>query len=473
MSIKVLGDTTVRVWVLLTLLFLLACGTGTRADTVPSATVVPAGGAVETVPPMPPAAASAEPTATAAPTVTPTPVPPSPSPTASAGPASEDAESARLAVAAFDFLETFTRKVSPRESATEQERAAAEFLRQRFEALGYDVRLQPFEVEMERARISLAGEGESIPGIRLSRSPYGEATGLLVDVGRAFEKDIPDGGIDGMIALIERGTISFEEKIARVTAAGAVAAIVYNNASVNFRGTLATDGSIPAVSITRAAGDRLLARLSQGDVRTTVTVAHVVADSVNVIAEMPGADPDGGMVILGGHYDTVPGVPGANDNGSGIAVLMTIASEVADRSYPFTLRFVGFGAEEIGLFGSRFHVESLSAHDLEGVIAMLNFDALGSGRTAGVLGDPALVQSTLDVAAAGDVDVEEQSLGAGWSSDHAPFENAGVPVLFFLSDDFSRIHSPEDRLEFVRPELIGDAAAMAIGMLDLLSARES
>lgn len=461
-----------RVWVLLALLFLLACGTGPRADTVPRSTAVPAGGAVETVPPIPPVAAGAEPTATAAPTVTPPPVP-SPTPVA-AEPESEDTVSARLALEAFDFLETFTREVSPRESATEQERDAAEFLRQRFETLGYDVRLEPFEVEMERARISLAGEGESISGIRLSRSPYGEATGLLIDVGRAFEKDIPDGGIDGKIALIERGTISFEEKVTRVTAAGAVAAIIYNSASINFRGTLATDGSIPALSVSRAAGNRLLARLSQGDVRATVSVAHVVADSVNVVAEMPGADPDGGLVILGGHYDTVPGVAGANDNGSGIAALITIASEVADRSYPFTLRFVGFGAEEIGLFGSRFHVESLSAHDLESILAMFNFDALGTGRAAGVLGDPALVQSTLDVAAASGVHVEEhRSLGAGWSSDHAPFENAGVRVLFFLSDDFSRIHTPEDRMEFVQPELLGDAAALAIGMLDLLRDAES
>ena len=467
MSIKVLGDTTVRVWVLLTLIFLLACGTGTPSGTVPRATAVPADGAVETVPPAPPVAAGSEPTAT------PTPVPPSPSPTASAEPVSEDAVSARLALEAFDFLETFTREVSPRESTTEQEQDAAEFLRQRFEALGYDVHLQPFEVEMERAQVSLAGEGESISGFRLSRSPYGEATGLLVAVGRAFEEDIPDGGIAGRIALIERGTISFEEKVSRVTAAGAVAAIVYNNAAWHFRGTLATDGSIPAVSVTRAAGERLLASISQGSVRATVSVAPVVADSVNVIAEMPGADPDGGLVILGGHYDTVPGVPGANDNGSGIAALMTIAAEVSDRSYPFTLRFIGFGAEEIGLYGSQFHVESLSEDDLDGVIAMFNFDALGTGRAAGVLGDPALVQSTLDVAAAGGVDVEEQSLGAGWSSDHAPFENAGVPVLFFLSDDFSRIHSPEDRLEFVRPELLGDAASLAIGMLNLLRDAES
>ena len=477
MTSKVLRVATVRVWVLLTLVFLLACGPETTADTVPGATAATAADAVETVPPMPPVAPGAEPTATAPPrTVSPTvtPPPPSPSATAIAEPASGDAVSSHLALDAMDFLETFTREVSPRESATEEERAAAEFLRQQFEALGYDVRLQPFEVEMERAQVSLAGGDESISGIRLSRSPSGEAAGLLFDAGGAFEGDIPSGGIAGRIALIERGTIPFEEKVERVAAAGAVAAIVYNNVAGPFRGTLATVASIPALSIPRAGGERLLARLSQEDVHATVSVAYVLADSLNVIAERPGADPDGGLVILGGHYDTVPGVPGANDNGSGIATLVTVASEVRDRSYPFTLRFVGFGSEEVGLYGSRFHVESLSEDELGGIIAMLNFDALGTGRAAGVLGDPGLVQSALAVAETGRIDVEEHlSLGAGSSSDHAPFESAGVPVLFFLSDDFSRIHTQGDRLEFVQPELLGDATVLAVGLLDLLRGAES
>ena len=53
----------------------------------------------------------------------------------------------------------------------------------------------------------------------------------------------------------------------------------------------------------------------------------------------------------------------------------------------------------------------------------------------------------------------------------APFSEAGIPVVFFLGDDSSRIHSPEDKLEFVRPELLGPAVAMAVALLDQLDAR--
>ena len=83
-----------------------------------------------------------------------------------------------------------------------------------------DVRLQPFEVETERARVSLAGEDESIPGFRLSRSPYGEASGPPRRCRRRLRGGYPRRRIDGKIALIERGSIPFEEKIARVTAGG-------------------------------------------------------------------------------------------------------------------------------------------------------------------------------------------------------------------------------------------------------------
>ena len=102
------------------------------------------------------------------------------------------------------------------------------------------------------------------------------------------------------------------------------------------------------------------------------------------------------MIVLGGHYDTVPEVPGANDNGSGIATLIAIAREVSEKSYPFTMRFIGFGSEELGLLGSRFYVDSLSPQEREATITMLNFDALGTGDVVGVLGDLDLISSAVE-----------------------------------------------------------------------------
>ena len=59
--------------------------------------------------------------------------------------------------------------------------------------------------------------------------------------------------------------------------------------------------------------------------------------------------------------------------------------------------------------------------------------------------------------------------GANLSSDHAPFSEAGIPTVFFLADDISRIHSAEDTLEFVRPELLGGSAVLGIALLAALS----
>jgi aminopeptidase YwaD len=374
----------------------------------------------------------------------------------------------------MDFLTTLTAKASPRASATEQEEAAAEYLVREFEALGYQARLQPFTVQLENTRVSVVPSGQGkrdIESIAMSLSGRGSASGALVNVGKAFQEDIPPAGLGGKIALIQRGDITFEEKVSRVAQAGAVAALVYNNAPGLFRGAMSQQAAIPAVTISQDSGEAILALTSSAEVSASISVEIQERSSHNVIAEKPGAAGDGRAVVLGGHYDTVPAVPGANDNGSGTAAFMTIAREVANRSYPFTLRFMGFGSEELGLEGSSFYVNSLSAQERENIIAMLNFDALGTGPVLGVMGDADLVARVIERGQKDGVDVARRFGIGGGSSDHASFQQAGIPVAFFLADDFSRIHTPEDRLEFVRPELLGNAAALGIALLDSLAER--
>jgi aminopeptidase YwaD len=165
----------------------------------------------------------------------------------------------------------------------------------------------------------------------------------------------------------------------------------------------------------------------------------------------------------------VPGVPGANDNGSGIATLLAIAEEIADKPYPFTIRFIAFGSEELGLEGSRYYVDNLTQDELDQILAMLNFHALGTSSASAILATDELADMALQIAGAGGIELVRQlELDAG-TSDYAPFFDEGIPFVFFLGNDFSRIHAPEDTLEFVRPELMGNAAALAIGLLDELA----
>ena len=452
-----------------TLIALVACGSSRSA----------------TESPTPTAAASPIPIATAVPTIqapVPTQVLPTPSPTpaptvtAIPSPTVTPVPSA-LSDATFAFLERLTLEYSPRESATDAELAAAQFLKSRFDELGYATRLQEFTVgpiPKSELTITSGSEPEEVWSYPMGMSHEGVSPGVLRFIGKAFEEDIPEEGLEGQIALIERGEITFEEKVERVAEAGAVGVIVFNNRPGRFYGDLRNQSTIPAVSISRGDGRDLLDLIEEGKIEAQVTVESKILPSRNVIAEMPGSENTGKTVVIGAHYDTVPDSPGANDNASGIATIMTIAKHVAGNSYPFTVRFVLFGSEEIGLFGSRHYVDALGAEGIDSTIAMLNFDTVGSGSNLGVLGSPDLIGEAMRLGERfGPNLVRITTLPPNVSSDHAPFQDADIPVMFLLSDDSSRIHTPEDKLPWIEPNLLGWSAEIGIGLLDWLSSTET
>ncbi len=92
---------------------------------------------------------------------------------------------------------------------------------------------------------------------------------------------------------------------------------------------------------------------------------------VNVFAEKPGTDSEAGAILLAAHYDTVLNSPGADDNGTGVAVLLEIARLFNSASTPRTLQLAFFDKEEAGLLGSRAFVNNQARlQNLRGVIVM-------------------------------------------------------------------------------------------------------
>ena len=386
-------------------------------------------------------------------------------PTEPADPA--DTFGADLEETAMGHNERLVRELSPRESATERELKAAGFLAKEFGALGYSTEIQPFDVERissESSSLTISnGSQEPIEVAPLRGSAWGTGAGLLVDVGQARDGDLPEESLDGKVALVQRGVITFQEKAGRVADAGASAAVIYNNLPGNFRGDLGESGAIPVAAISKADGARLLELLNRGPVDADLLVDRVVLPSRNVIAEMPGRDGD--VVVLGGHYDTVPGTDGANDNSSGIAVLLTLAEQLAELDLPFRVRFMAFGSEELGLLGSRAYVDSLTDDGKGEIAAMLNFDALGSGSSVMILGSDSLTQLAAEVADDLEISVIRRRALGGGDSDHTSFARQGIPVLMFAAPDFSRIHTPNDTMKFVEPKLLGDSARLALEIL--------
>ncbi|MFH8802532.1 M28 family metallopeptidase [Streptomyces sp. NPDC017936] len=165
----------------------------------------------------------------------------------------------------------------------------------------------------------------------------------------------------------------------------------------------------------------------------TTTVQQFTASSrvgYNLIADWPGGDANQ-VVMAGSHLDSVTSGAGINDNGTGSAAVLETALAVARTGYQPTkhLRFAWWGAEELGLVGSRYYVNSLSAANRAKISGYLNFDMIGSPNPGYFVydDDPAIEKTFKDYFTGIGVPTEIETEGDG-RSDHAPFKSAGVPV---------------------------------------------
>ena len=465
--------------VIVTMAVLVACG---GQEAAPAPTVPP----TETAAPptaAAPLAVEAGPTSTPRPSPTPMPMMPTqtpvPRPTSPPAPTviPTPAAPSVLADEVFKTLQELTEEYSPRESATDQELEAAQHLRERLSDLGYDTSLQDFNVTLTLARVELAsptGETPEAPrSVPISTSVQGIATGLLADVGRAFEEDIPADGLEGMVALIERGDITFEEKVKRVAEAGAVGAIVFNNERGLFFGRFANQPSIPAVAVSQADGRGLLELIEQGELGATVSVGDETSPSRNVIADMLGSVGSDRTVISRGplrhgaeHRGGERQRLGRFDGADGRRPHSRSRLPVQREDHPVR-RGGGRPVRQPSLCGQ--HEPCMQ---VDNTIAMLNFDAFGSGGTLQMAGDIELTAEATRIGNNLGMNLgtfsEEQWGRLGGASDHAPFRLAGVPVLFLISDDISRINSPLDEIRHINPELLGRAAEIGILMVEWL-----
>ncbi|MDQ1028603.1 aminopeptidase S [Streptomyces umbrinus] len=165
----------------------------------------------------------------------------------------------------------------------------------------------------------------------------------------------------------------------------------------------------------------------------TTTIQQFTASSrvgYNLIADWPGGDANQ-VVMAGSHLDSVTSGAGINDNGSGSAALLEAALTVSRTQYQPTkhLRFAWWGAEELGMVGSRNYVNGLTTANRAKISGYLNFDMIGSPNPGYFVydDDPAIEKTLKDFYAGIGVATEIETEGDG-RSDHAPFKSAGIPV---------------------------------------------
>jgi len=211
----------------------------------------------------------------------------------------------------------------------------------------------------------------------------------------------------------------------------------------------------------------------------------------NIVAEKKGRTSPDRVFILGAHYDTVPGSPGADDNASAIAVLLEIARNIQSISLEGTVRLIAFTLEEYDYIGSSHYVESLKKGKEE-ILGMISLEMVGFtgprqdyppyldpkyypnvGDFIAIVGNERSTKLLEEVCQSFKTHIHELPLeflmvpgnGEGMEemrlSDHSPFWDEGFPALLVTDTSFLRnpnYHLPSDRIETLNFEFMQKVA---------------
>lgn len=181
--------------------------------------------------------------------------------------------------------------------------------------------------------------------------------------------------------------------------------------------------------------------------------------SNNVEATLPGTDPTSNdLYIVCGHYDSVPDSVGADDDASGVAVVLAAAQVMSQCTFNYTIRFVAFSGEEQGLLGSYMYVQE-AVNNGDDIIATLNADMIGyaisenDGKYINIYENDESVwlfdyTEGISQIYADYIDLQVIPAGFSWGSDHYYFWEYGYSALFYAEHNFNPYwHTEDDTLE--------------------------
>ncbi|MFT7521350.1 MAG: Zn-dependent M28 family amino/carboxypeptidase [Kiritimatiellia bacterium] len=398
-------------------------------------------------------------------------------------------------------------------------RASVDYVRNQLEQHGYAVREQEFTVEIRSVTSASLrrvepdehtyayADSEGTGFVAWRGSPTSRVTDNIVAVDVMVpppsERNTSTSGCEasdfaefptGSIALIQRGSCTFEVKVNQAIKAGASAVIIFNEGQpgrtewIRASLPLSAPPSVPVLGMSYLAAEELVQLSAEGPVRLAVAVEANVQHlrDVNLIAETERGDKDR-VVLMGAHLDSVPEGPGINDNASGSALVLETAILMAEsRIRPRNkVRFAWWGAEEIGLVGSAAYVREHGGDEM----AYLNFDMVGSlhgrpmhyaGTTASTdpdeISDEGLAIREELTEWFDDNSVEHQAIGSFFSSDILGFLERGVPSggLFTgaVSPQDDCYHKVCDTRDNVNDELLRQMTAAASHAVQELADRE-
>jgi len=196
----------------------------------------------------------------------------------------------------------------------------------------------------------------------------------------------------------------------------------------------------------------------------------------NIIVTLPGTDSSLAPIVVSAHYDSAPGSPGADDDGSGVAAVLAAAHTLRSYSFNRTIMFVLFSGEEQGTLGSLAYAGNLY-HSKETIAGVINLDGIGhtetgsGGKRVIVYEEPtvAWLADSMEYIAScyhQDVHMELKRLPNTGYSDHNSFLSYGIGAIQVEEYEYNdKFHTANDTLDFVNITYVTNIARLASGTL--------
>jgi Iap family predicted aminopeptidase len=365
------------------------------------------------------------------------------------------------------------------------DKASCEYMAGKLEGYGLEnVHLEKFTIPGWRrgpAKITvLEPQRKEIPCIGLPMTIDGTIEAEMVDIAEGapdvYEKRHKE--IEGKIVLVSSAQpptmaryLHRSERYQRSVMAGAAGWIFMTHYPAYGPPTGGIAPLIPGVGVSYEDGaylSRTLQRKGRVKLRLEVECKNLQVDTWNVVADLPGKK-EGETIAYGAHYEGHDIAVGALDDATGAAVVMEIARILAkEKQMKRSMRFLLFGAEEIGLYGSRAYVRD-HPKDVANTRFMMNFDAAGRYGKQGyqLHGWPQLEPFFKEIASAIGPDIPLWQ-GVSPYSDHWPFFLKGVPTAGMGDPEANKLvggrgfgHTAYDTVDKVNMRAMRECAANA------------
>lgn len=406
---------------------------------------------------------------------------------------------------AWDIAEGLTTEIGPRPAGTANEARARDWAVKKLKSLGFkNVRVEDYRMPVwvrgaEAAEV-LAPFPQKLAIAGLGGSGSTPAEGITGEV-VAFEtiealRATPEGSLRGKIVFLSHAMEPTQDGsgygyfgVARfagpgVAASKGAAAFIVRSAGTDHHRNPHTGQTnfpagvtpIPAGALSLPDAENLQRMMKRGQkvtMRVTL-VSQRLEDqaSGNVVAEVPGSDPDAGIILIGGHLDSWDLATGAIDNAAGVAITAAAAKRVMEAGRPRrTIRVIWFGSEEVGGFGSTAYFER---HKGEKIVLVAESDFGGDRiwRMQTKLAEANKPLGDAVAAALAPLGITRGRGVANAGADLSEFAQAGVAAIDLNQDGlryFDYHHTPDDTLDKIDPEQLRQNVAAWTAMLTIVA----